>query len=132
MDHSLVQRDCSDLSQADSQPHGVREFANKPAASTASPDYVKFQAVVKSAASAASLRGGRASGRLDHGPFSQFLAAPAAKKNRKKIMGKVAFSTLYIRIPIGRLSGAECLKLAAMKPRCQLVCLNNKIRYDQV
>ena len=47
--------------------HGVRESANKSAASAASPDYVKFQAVIKSAASAASLRGGRASGRLDHG-----------------------------------------------------------------
>ena len=32
----------------------VREFANKSAASAASPDYVKFQAVIKSAASAAS------------------------------------------------------------------------------
>ena len=40
---------------------------NKSAASAASPDYVKFQAVIKSAASAASPRGGRASGRLDHG-----------------------------------------------------------------
>ena len=45
---------------------GVREFANKSAASAASPDYVNFQAVIKSAASAASPRGGRASGRLDH------------------------------------------------------------------
>ena len=53
---------------------------NKSAASAASPDYVNFQAVIKSAASAASLRGGRASGRLDHGLFSQFLAALAAKK----------------------------------------------------
>ena len=58
----------------------VREFLNKSAASAASPDYVKFQAVIKSAASAASLRGGRASGRLDHSLFSQFLAALAAKK----------------------------------------------------
>ena len=58
----------------------VREFANKSAASAASPDSVKFQAVIKSAASAASLRGGRASGRLDHGFFLQFLAALAAKK----------------------------------------------------
>ena len=57
----------------------VREFANKSAASAASPDYVKFKAVIKSAASAASLRGGRASGRLDHGVFSQFLAALATK-----------------------------------------------------
>ena len=34
--------------------NAVREFANKSAASAASPDYVKFQAVIKSAASAAS------------------------------------------------------------------------------
>ena len=40
---------------------------NKSAASAASPDYVKFQAVLKSAASAASLRRGPAGGRLDHG-----------------------------------------------------------------
>ena len=37
------------------EPDAVREFANKSAASAASPDYVKFQAVIKSAASAASL-----------------------------------------------------------------------------
>ena len=49
--------------------HAVREFANKSAASAASLDYVKFQAVIKSAASAASVRGGRASGRLDHDYF---------------------------------------------------------------
>ena len=59
---------------------GVRESVNKSAASADSPDYVKFQAVIKSAASAASLRGGRASGRLDHGFFWQFVAALAAKK----------------------------------------------------
>ena len=53
---------------------------NKSAASAASLDYVKFQAVIKSAASAASLPGGRASGRLYHGVVSQFLAALAAKK----------------------------------------------------
>ena len=44
----------------------VRESANESAASAASPVYVKSQAVIKSAASAASLRGGHASGRLDH------------------------------------------------------------------
>ena len=37
--------------------------------SAASPDYVKFQTVIKSAASAASLRGGRARGRLNHSYF---------------------------------------------------------------
>ena len=63
--------------------NAVREFANKSAASAASPDYAKFRAVIKSAASAASLCGGRASGRLDHGFFVQFLAALAAKKQSK-------------------------------------------------
>ena len=40
----------------------VRECVNKSAASAPSLDYVKFQAVIKSAASTASSRGGRASG----------------------------------------------------------------------
>ena len=57
------------------------EFADKSAASAAFPDYERFQAVIKSAASAASLRGGCASGRLDNCYFfSQFSAALAAKK----------------------------------------------------
>ena len=69
-------------SERDSDAHcfssgAVRESANKSAASAASPDYIKFQAVIKLAAPAASLRGGRASGRLDHGVFSQSLAALA-------------------------------------------------------
>ena len=51
--------------RAHTHTHAVREFVNKSAASAASLDYVKFQAVIKSAASAASLCGGRASGRLD-------------------------------------------------------------------
>ena len=61
---------------------GVRETVNKSAASAASLDYIKFQAVIKSAAGAAPLRGGRASGRLDHGFFVQFLGALAAKNNQ--------------------------------------------------
>ena len=61
---------------------GLRESVNKSAASAASPDYVNFQAVIKSAASAASLRGGRASGRLDHDFFLRFLAALAAKHSQ--------------------------------------------------
>ena len=59
----------------------VREFANKSAASAASPDYVKFQAVIKSAASAASLCGGRASGRLDPG----FLFSTFGRTSGQKI-----------------------------------------------
>ena len=68
-----------------SYTNAVGEFANKSAASAASKDYVKFQAVIKSGASAASLRGGRVSGRLDHGFFLHFLAALAAKKYKKII-----------------------------------------------
>ena len=44
-------------------------IVNKSAASAASLDVVQFQAVIKPAASAASPRGGRASGRLDHYSF---------------------------------------------------------------
>ena len=53
---------------------------NKSAASAASLDYVKFQAVIKSAASAASLRGGRASGRLDRGFFCAIVGRASAQK----------------------------------------------------
>ena len=45
---------------------GAAKAVNNPTASAASLDYVEFQAVIKSAASVASLREGRASGRLDH------------------------------------------------------------------
>ena len=82
----------------------VREFVNKSAASAASLDYVKFQAVIKSAASAASLRGGRASGRLDHDFFFAILARP---KNSKKILKSRALHqerpqalTSYLRVGI--------------------------------
>ena len=58
----------------------VRESITKSAARAASLDYVKFQAVIKLASSAASLRGGHASGRLDHVYFLHFLAALTATK----------------------------------------------------
>ena len=82
--------------------YAVREFANKSAASAASPDYVKFKAMTKSAASAASLRGGRASGRLDHICFPHVLTALAAKQ----IVKNVVLGDLYIRIPTRAPSGA--------------------------
>ena len=56
---------------------------NKSAASAASPDYVKFEAVINSAASAASLCGGRASGRLDHGYFFAIFGRASAQKIAK-------------------------------------------------
>ena len=71
---------------------GVREFVNKSAASTASPDYVKFQAVIKSAASAASLRGGRATGRLDHDLF--FAIFGRASGQKKKSKSRTLFSNM--------------------------------------
>ena len=75
---------------------GVRKFVNKSAVSAASLGYVKFQAVIKLAASAASLRGGRASGRLDHGYF--FAISSAAKKSQI-LKDKLSFWLLYIGIP---------------------------------
>ena len=45
---------------------------------------LNFQAVIKSAASAASLRGGRAGGRLDHVFFFAIFGRASAQKNRKK------------------------------------------------
>ena len=62
----------------------VRESVNKSAASAASLDYVKFRAVIKSAGSAASLRGGRASGRLDHDHFCFAIFGRASLKTRLK------------------------------------------------
>ena len=69
--------------QLPSATNAVREFANKSAASAASLDYVKFQAVIKSAASAASLRGGRASGRLDHGYLFAIFGRASGQKISK-------------------------------------------------
>ena len=63
--------------------NAVREFANKSAASPASPDYVKIQAVIKSAASAASLAEAALAADWITAFFSQFLAALAAKKYQK-------------------------------------------------
>ena len=75
----------------------VREFANKSAASAASPGYVKFQAVIKSAASAASLRGGRASGRLDHVFFFVAFFGRASGQKMAKISDSVSeWTTLHL------------------------------------
>ena len=89
----------------------VREFVNESAASAASLDYAKFQAVIKSAASAASLRGGCASGRLDHSVFSQVLAALAAKKYTKIV--KISDSgtlAAELGLPVAQYQEAEHCK----------------------
>ena len=78
-----VTKAASSVGLAGERPNAVQESANKSAASAASPDYVKFQAVIKSAASAASLRGGRASGRLDHGLFFAFFGRASGQKITK-------------------------------------------------
>ena len=64
---------------------------NKSAASAASSKYVEFQAVIKSVASAASPgdRGGRASGRFDHG----FLFAIFGRASAQKIV-KISVSVM--------------------------------------
>ena len=81
---------------------GVREFVKKSAASAASPDHVKFQAVIKSAASAASLRGGRASGRFDHGLLFAFFGR-ASGQNIDKISDS-GLLTLQYHLPACRQS----------------------------
>ena len=53
--------------------------------SAASLDYVNFQAVIKSAASAASLRGGHASGRLDPAVFLLIFGRASVQKIAKSI-----------------------------------------------
>ena len=75
--------------EGEASEDAVRGSANKSAASAASPDYVKFQAVIKSAASAASLAEAALAADWITAPFLQFLAAPAAKKYQKivKISG---------------------------------------------
>ena len=67
---SLLSSSWSPLYVQNGSFHADQASGNKLAASTASLDCVKFQAVIKSAACAASLRGGRASGRLDHAFFA--------------------------------------------------------------
>ena len=54
------------------------------AVSAASRDYVKFQAVIKSAACAASLCGGRGSGRLDHDLFFMIFGRTELKTGASK------------------------------------------------
>ena len=86
--------------------HGSRRkeqqsAANKPAASAAALVYVKFQAVVRSAASAASLRGGRASGRLDHGVFCAIFGRASGQKI-VKMNERLNCCCLYIGIPVVR------------------------------
>ena len=71
--------------------YAVRESVNKSAASATSLDYVKFEAVIESAASAASLREGRASGRLDHGLFVSNFARPK-KYQKNEQAGRVSIA----------------------------------------
>ena len=73
----------------EAQPqHGVREFVNKSAASAASPDYVKYQAVLKRTAGAAFPEGGCANTRLDRGLKSTRIkdAGIAIRHSRGRIL----------------------------------------------
>ena len=89
-------REMTDSRQA---PVAVREFTKKSAASAASPDYGKFQAEIKSAASAASLRGGRASGRLDHGLFWPRERSKNDKNGLKTRLTKKTTFSILVRRP---------------------------------
>ena len=80
---------------------------NKWAASAASPDYVNFQAVIKSAASAASLRGGRASGRLDHG-FLFAISGRASGQKKHKISDSVKPDLNVVHVQSWQTAGFAC------------------------
>ena len=89
--------------------------ANKVAARAASPDYVRFQAVIKSAASAASLRGGRASGRLDHDLFFAIVGRASGQK-----IVKNSDSDLRFFITFGRSAAKDHEKMAVIQwPPCR-------------
>ena len=76
---------------------------NQSAASAASLDSIKFQAVIKSAASAASLHGGCASGQLDH-VFFFFLIVGRARGRKivKQMKEQLPFRIFYIGISVVR------------------------------
>ena len=62
-----------------SSKDAARKILEKSLASAASPDSVKLQAVIKSAASAASLRRGRAGDRHFHGIFVAIVGRARSK-----------------------------------------------------
>ena len=105
---------------------------NKSAACAASGDYVKFQAVIKSAASAASLRGGRASGRLDHGLFFAIFGRASGQKIFKKIAKYRTFpqaslqrEALSMKIPTG---GGILLVLVQQRQNVKMTKLTTSMR----
>ena len=87
-------------------PGAVREFVNKSAASTASPDYVNFQAVFESAPLAASSWGGHASGRLGAvREFANKSAASAASGDYVKFQAVIKSAASAASLRGGRASG---------------------------
>ena len=72
-------------------------------------DYVKLQAVIKSAASAAFLRGGRASGRLDHG----FLFAIVGRASGQKIIKISDSEGFHLPLPCITIFGPQCVDKGA-------------------
>ena len=98
--------------------YAVREFVRKLAASAASLDYVKFQAVIKSAASQP-LWGGCASGRL--GPLENQFLDRASSQKLIKISGSGLWqaSAEFRHLVVGRPSirpsvCRDLIKLAAI------------------
>ena len=82
--------------------NAVREFVNKWAASAASPDYVKFQAVIKSAASAAS----QIQGTQVQGSARSVARAPFRRPAAPRV-GAALISMLQVTYKLNG-SGAKC------------------------
>ena len=84
----------------------VREFANKSAASAASLDSVKFQAVIKSAASAASPEAKSREGSSRGAPRLSSESDPSSGRPRRPTEPRrpaLPWSSLPLILPLGRL-----------------------------
>ena len=66
------------------------------------------------------MRGGRASGRLDHGFFCAIFGRASGQKNRKKIQGNLSFWAIYIGIPglIQKLKVSKCVCRSTLASVC--------------
>ena len=102
------------------------ESANKSAASAASLDYLKFQAVIKSSASAASPRGGHASGRLDHGFCCAILGA-ANRRCVRILRSLVQLPSYRPWDPLGFLETALAANLITAARSLRGGCASNRL-----
>ena len=96
--------------------HAVREFANKSAASAASLDSVKFQAMIKSAASAASPKAKSREGSSRGAPRSVVRTDPSSGRPRRPTEPRRPGAPLELP-PLDFAFGEACLLYTSPSPR---------------